>query len=66
MTTAALKKKKKHLIGVCLQFQKFSPLSSWQEAWQCTGQHGTWEGAERSTSCSTGRRRRLCVTLGVT
>jgi hypothetical protein len=25
---------KKHLIGAGLQFQRFSPLSSWQGAWQ--------------------------------
>ena len=27
--------KGKHLIGTSLQFQRFSPLSSWQEVWQC-------------------------------
>jgi hypothetical protein len=29
--------KGKHLMGSCLQFQRFSPSSSWQEAWQCSG-----------------------------
>ena len=29
--------KGKHLIVALLQFQRFSPLSSWQEAWQQAG-----------------------------
>jgi hypothetical protein len=32
-----------HLIGVCLQFQRFSPLSSWWEAWQLAGGQGAGE-----------------------
>ena len=32
-----------------LQFQRFSPLSSWQEAWHCAGRHGAGEGAESAT-----------------
>ena len=44
--------KGKHLIGAGLRFQRFSPLSSWQEAWQHPGRHGTGEGAERSRSWS--------------
>jgi hypothetical protein len=35
---------------VGLQFQRFSPLSLWQEAWQSSGRHGAGEGAENSTS----------------
>ena len=35
--------KEKHLIGAGLQFQRFSPLSSWQEAWQHAGRHGAGE-----------------------
>ena len=42
--------KGKHLIGAGLQFQRFSPLLSWQEAWQHAGRHGAGEGAESSTS----------------
>jgi hypothetical protein len=39
-----------HLTGTGLQFQRFSPLSSWQEAWQHSGRHGVIEGAKSSTS----------------
>jgi hypothetical protein len=39
---------RKHLTGDGLQFQSFSPLSSWWEAWQHPGRHGTG-GAESST-----------------
>ena len=42
----------KHLTGASLQFQRFSSLSSQQEAWQCVGRHGVGEGAEISTSLS--------------
>jgi hypothetical protein len=42
--------KKQQLIGAGLQVQRFSPLSSWQEAWQCPGRHGDGEGTESSTS----------------
>jgi hypothetical protein len=40
----------KHLIGAGLQLQRFSPLSSWQEAWQRTGRHGAGEETKSSTS----------------
>ena len=30
----------KHLIGAGLEFQRFSPLSAWLEAWKCAGRHG--------------------------
>ena len=43
-------KAQQHLIRAGLQVQRFSPLSSWQEAWQCAGRHGAGEGAESSTS----------------
>ena len=39
----------KHLIGAGLQFQRFSPLSSWWETWQLPGRLGAG-GAENSTS----------------
>jgi hypothetical protein len=32
--------KGKHLIGAGLQFQRFSPLSLYQEAWWHVGRHG--------------------------
>ena len=38
--------KGQHLIGAGLQFQRFSPLSSWQEAWQPAGSDGAGEGGE--------------------
>jgi hypothetical protein len=41
--------KGQHLIGAGLHFQRFSPLSAWQEAWQCAGSHGAG-GAESSAS----------------
>ena len=47
MTKATLIKKK--LIGAGLQFQKFSPLASWLEAWQCLGRHGA-RGAKNAMS----------------
>ena len=48
--------KEQHLIGAGLQLQRFSPLSSWWEAWQHPGRHGAGEGAESSTSWSEGRQ----------
>ena len=38
--------KEKHLIGADLQFQRFSPLMLWREAWQHAGR----KGFESSTS----------------
>jgi hypothetical protein len=38
-----------HLIGAGLQFQRLSLLSSWQEAWQHTGQPSAADGAKSST-----------------
>ena len=42
--------KGKRFIVTGLQFQRFSPLSSWWEAWQNPGRHGAGEQAESSTS----------------
>jgi hypothetical protein len=42
MTTATVIKEK-HLTGTGLQFQKISPLLSWQEAWQDAGICGAGE-----------------------
>ena len=42
--------KDKHLLGACLLFERFSPFSSWYEAWGHTDRHGTGEVAENSTS----------------
>ena len=39
----------KYLIGADLQFQRFSPLSSWWEEWQPIGRHGA-VGVESFTS----------------
>ncbi|EDL18459.1 mCG1033067, partial [Mus musculus] len=50
--------KGKHLIGAALQFQRFSPLLSWQETWQHAGGHGAAGGDESCTSGSTGSRKR--------
>lgn len=44
---------------------RLSPLSSWQEAWQRTGQHGAGDRAQSSPSWSIGNRRTLGATLGV-
>ena len=41
--------KRKHFFETVLQFQGFSPLSSWQEACQPTDRHGVRERAECST-----------------
>jgi hypothetical protein len=48
--------KRKHLVGSFLQ--SFSPLSSWQEAWQHAERHGSGEVAKNSTSGSAGSRKR--------
>lgn len=50
MTKVTLIKKTFNWAG--LQFQRFSPLPAWQEAWQRVGRHGSGEGAESSTSRS--------------
>jgi hypothetical protein len=49
--------KEKNFIGIGLQFQRLSPLSSWQEAWQHTG-CGAGEVVEFSISGSTGNKKR--------
>lgn len=55
---------KRHLIGAGLQFQRFSPLLSWQEAWWPAGRRGAGEKAERSTPWSAGHREET-TTLGL-
>jgi hypothetical protein len=40
---------RKHIIGAGSQLQRFSPLSSWQEAWQLTSRCA---GEEAKTSTS--------------
>jgi hypothetical protein len=47
-----------HLIKANIKFQKFSPLSSRQEAWQCLGKHGSGEGDEGYISCSEGNQKK--------
>lgn len=49
--------KMKHLIGTCLQFQSFSPLSVWWGAWQHAGRLGAGVVVESSTSGFTGAGR---------
>ena len=48
--------KGQHLIGAGLLVLRFSPLSSWQEAWQHPGSHGAG-GAESSKSCPKGKQK---------
>ena len=38
--------KGQHLIRAGLQVQRFSPLSSWQETWQCPGRHSAGRRGE--------------------
>lgn len=48
----------KHLFGAGLHLcWRLSPLSPWPEARRQAGQHGDGEGAEHSTSGSTGNRK---------
>jgi hypothetical protein len=39
--------------NIQLRVQRFSPLSSWWEAWQHAGGHGVEEDAQRSISGAT-------------
>ena len=48
--------KRKHFIGGSIGLQRFSPLSSWQEAWRFAGRLGAG-GAQISTSSSAGKRK---------
>jgi hypothetical protein len=50
---------RKHLIGGDLQFQRFSPLSSWWGAWKNAGRHG----AGKFYICPTGCRKREILGL---
>jgi len=52
--------KGQHLIRAALQVQRFSPLSSWQEACQYPGWHGSG-GDENSTSCSKGSQEKTVL-----
>jgi hypothetical protein len=59
--------KRKHVTGAGLQFQMFSPLSSWLETWQHPGRHGA-EGDKiqkqpRGDCHMQAARRRLWITL---
>jgi hypothetical protein len=36
---------------------RFSPISSWQEAWRCTGRHGAGEGVLHQDPWATGTER---------
>jgi hypothetical protein len=58
--------KRKCLRVAGLQFQRFSPSSSWQGAWRPAGSHGAEEEAESSTSRSTGSRKRKLLGLAWT
>jgi hypothetical protein len=49
--------KGKHLVEDGLNFQRFSPVSSWQEAWQRAGRHGAEEVTGSSISGSAGSRK---------
>jgi hypothetical protein len=55
----------KHFIRAGLQFQRFSPLSSWWEAQWHTRRHGCGEGAEVLHLEKKGSRRRLCAILSI-
>jgi hypothetical protein len=48
--------KVQHSIKADLQVQRFSPLLSWQEAWQAAGRRGAG-GTESSTSHSEGKQK---------
>jgi hypothetical protein len=50
-------------MGACLQFQGFSPMSSWQRARQHTGIHSAGEVAENSTYGFAGIRKRETMGL---
>lgn len=48
---------RKHFIGAGLQFQRFSPLSTWQGAGWHAGRHGTGEVIENSRSQSSDSKK---------
>jgi hypothetical protein len=50
--------KGQHLIGTVILVLRFSPLSSWQEAWQHPGRHGAGR-AKNSTPCSKGKQEKI-------
>jgi hypothetical protein len=51
--------KKQHLIRAGLQLQRFSLVSSWQEAWWHAGRHSAGEGDKSSAFDLKANRRRL-------
>jgi hypothetical protein len=59
MITTTLIKIKDFIGGWLIYIQRFSPLSSWQEAWQRASRHGAEEVAESSTSGSAGNRKKM-------
>ena len=63
-TPVATPKEGEHLTGAGLKCQKFNPLSSEQEVWQCADRHGAGVGAESSPSSRlSGSRKRRTVGL---
>jgi hypothetical protein len=54
--------KRKHLIGAGVEFQRFGPLSSWNQEWQRAGRH---DAGEESSISDLRAVRRLCATLRV-
>lgn len=56
--------KEKHLIGACLQFEKFSPLSAWHEVWQHADKHSA-RGAGSSTFKSKTQEAKGGKTTGI-
>jgi hypothetical protein len=58
--------KRKHLIGAGLQFQRFSPLSSWWRARLHAGRYDAGEVTKSSTSGSPGIRKREMLGLAWT
>lgn len=57
--------KGKHLLGAGLQFQTFSPSSSWQEVLQYAKKHGAREVAQSSLSQLAGNRKRQCLQVQI-
>jgi hypothetical protein len=57
--------RRKKLIGAGLQFQRFNPLSSWQEAWQQVGEEGSGKIVESPTSGSivSGKTKTLAMSF---
>ena len=56
--------KGQHLIRAALQFQRFSPLSLWWEAWQCAGRRLDLKAARKSLSPAGSQEEALYNELG--